>query len=194
VQAGKLATYEDLLAMGDERRVEIIAGAVITSPPPLFRHGRAQNVVGSVIGDPYDHGRGGPGGWWIVSEVEVRLSTHDIVRPDVTGWRRERLAHPSDSGPVDTVPDWICEVISRSNAAHDRVRKRNLYARYAVPYYWLLDPLERTLEALRLEADSNTWAEVGSYGDGSIARIAPFEDIEIDVSRFFPPAAPDASP
>ena len=39
-------------------------------------------------------GRGGPGGWWILLDVDVRLSPHDIVRPDVSGWRRERLADP----------------------------------------------------------------------------------------------------
>lgn len=194
MQAGKLATYEDLLAIPDEERAEIIGGRIVALPPPLPRHGRAQRVVGSVIGKRFDDddGQGGPGGWWILPEVDVQLSPHDVVRPDVAGWRRERLPNPWDMRPVDIVPDWICEILSRSNAAHDRVRKRELYARYSVSFYWLLDPMERTLEALRL--DANTWQEIGSYGDGSIARIAPFDAIEIDVPRFFPPGAPEPSP
>jgi hypothetical protein len=55
--------------------------------------------------------RGGPGGWWSLPEVDVRLARHQIVRPDVAGWRRERLPEPWDVRPIDVVPDWICEVV-----------------------------------------------------------------------------------
>lgn len=78
-------------------------------------------------------------------------------------------------------------MVSRSNAAHDRVRKRQLYARSGVPYYWLVDPDSRTLEALRLDSTTGAWVEVGAYDDTALARIAPFEAIELEVSRLFPP-------
>jgi len=89
--------------------------------------------------------------------------------------------------PIDVTPDWICEVISPSNASNDRVNKRRLYATHAVPFYWIVDPEERTLEALRFDAMSNVWVETGSYDDASVARIAPFEAIELEVGRLFPP-------
>ena len=189
MQAGRLATYEDLLALPDDQRGEVVGGVLVTPPSPLPRHGRAQRVVGRIIGGAFDDddGRGGPGGWWILPEVDARLSPHDIVRPDVAGWRRERLADPWDLRPIETVPDWICEDLSPSNVADDRVRKRRLYAEHAVPFYWLLDPTARTLEALRRDAGTGAWHEVGSYDDASVARIAPFEGIEIEVGRFFPP-------
>jgi Uma2 family endonuclease len=69
------------------------------------------------------------------------------------------------------------------------VRKRRRYAEHRLPYYWLLDPSARTLEALRLDVSSGAWVEVGSYDDASVVRVAPFEEIEIVVGRFFPPAA-----
>ena len=80
----------------------------------------------------------------------------------MAGWRRERLADPWDLRPIEIVPDWICEVLSPSNIADDRVRKRRLYAEHALAFYWLLDPTARTLETT-------------------------FEGIEIEVGRFFPP-------
>lgn len=192
MQAGKLATYEDLLALPDGQRAEIIDGVIVSPPSPLPRHGRAQRVVGSLIGGAFDDndGEGGPGGWWILPEVDVRLGPHDIVKPDIAGWRRERLPDPWDVRPIEVVPDWICEILSPSNVADDRVRKRRLYATYGVAFYWLLDPLERTLEALRLDAStsSKSWIEIGSYDHESVVRIAPFEAIEIAVRRFFPPS------
>lgn len=188
MQAGALATYDDLLALPEGTLGEIVAGELHLSPSPRPRHSRTQRALGSFIGRPFDDddGHGGPGGWWILTEVDVRLSPHDIVRPDLAGWRRERLgADPWDTLPIEVVPDWICEVLSPGNAAHDRVTKRRLYARHRVPYYWLVDPQTRTLEALRL--DGELWVETGSWGEGDVARVEPFDAIELDVGRLFVP-------
>jgi Uma2 family endonuclease len=193
--ARKLATWDDLLGLPKDVRAEVVAGVVVTPPAPLPRHARAQRALGRFVGGPFDDddGRGGPGGWWILLEVDVRLGPNDIVRPDLAGWLRHRLQEPWDVRPIDVVPDWIGEVLSRSNAAHDRVRKRELYARAGVPYYWIIDPDAHTLEALRLDPATRTWIEVGAYGDASTARIAPFEAIELEVQRLFPPPANEPS-
>jgi Uma2 family endonuclease len=183
----RLATYADLLALPEDTRAEILAGEVIAMPAPLPRHSKVQRALGRFIGGPYDDddGHGGPGGWWILLEVDVRLGVHDVVRPDLAGWIRHRLPEPWDIRPIDVVPDWICEVLSASNAAQDRVRKRRLYAQHGLPFYWIADPIERTLEAMRLEG--GRWVEVGSYDHSAVARIPPFEAVELDVSRLFPP-------
>jgi len=182
-----LATYEDLLALPEDVRAEIIAGAIITHPSPLPEHSRAQQGLSRAIGGPFDEddGRGGPGGWWILQEVDVRFGVHDIVRPDISGWRRERLPSPWGVRPIDVVPDWICEVVSPSNEANDRVKKRRLYAAAGIPFYWIVDPAERTLEAMRLV--NGVWVDAGSFDEEANARIPPFDSIEIEVARLFPP-------
>jgi Uma2 family endonuclease len=87
--------------------------------------------------------------------------------------------------PIEVTPDWVCEVLSPTSAARDRVTKRHLYARAGVPYYWLIDPEARVLEALALR--DGTWVEVGVYDDTALARIAPFEAIELELARLFLP-------
>ncbi|MBI2894873.1 MAG: Uma2 family endonuclease [Deltaproteobacteria bacterium] len=188
--AAKLATYEDLLALPVDVHAEIVGGEIVVMPAGLPRHGHVQLALGRHIGGPFDgdDGRGGPGGWWILLEVDVRFDRHEVVRPDVAGWLRPRLPDPWDQRPIDVVPDWICEVVSPSNQAHDRVRKRHLYARCGVPFYWIVDPSERTLEALRLV--DGVWTDAGSHDHGSIARVPPFEAIELEVGRLFPPLSP----
>lgn len=185
--AKQLATYEDLLALRDEVRAEVLAGEIVSAPAPLPRHSKVQRALGRFIGGPFDDDddRGGPGGWWILPEVDVRLGPHDIVRPDLSGWRRERLPVPWDERPIDVRPDWICEISSPSNVATDRVTKRKLYAHSGVPHYWIVDPTARTLEAFELT--EGRWVEVGSYDDSAVARIASFEAIELEVGRLFPP-------
>jgi Uma2 family endonuclease len=192
--ASKLATYSDLLAVPAEVRAEVLAGEILTTPAPLPRHSKAQGAARRFLGGPFDDddGHGGPGGWWIFVEVDVRLGAHDIVRPDLSGWRRDRLLKPGTTRPIDVVPDWVCEVVSPSTAALDRVTKRNLYARIGIRHYWLIDPDARVLEALALSEGS--WLEVGVYDDSASARIPTFEAVELEVGRLFLPKEADENP
>jgi Uma2 family endonuclease len=185
--ASKLATYDDLLRLPEDVRGEIVAGEIVTAPAPLPKHSKAQGALRSFIGRPFDddHGHGGPGGWWIFIEVDVRFGPHDIVRPDLAGWRRERLSSPGESRPIDVPPDWVCEILSPSTATLDRVTKRNLYARHSVGHYWIVDVEERTLEAFALSG--GTWMLLGAYDETSTVGIPPFSDVELDVGRLFLP-------
>lgn len=185
----KLATYEDLLALPEDVRAEVVRGTIEVAPAPLPRHSKVQGAIRGFIGKPFDDddGVGGPGGWWILLEVDVRLSPHDIVRPDLSGWRRERLPEPWDLRPIDVVPDWICEVTSPSNARYDRVTKARLYLEAGVSHLWLVDPVARILEALVREG--TRWTEAGRFTDGDVVSIPPFEAVSLDVGRVFPPAS-----
>ena len=187
----KLATYADLLALPDDTRAEVLGGDIVLSPAPLPRHSKAQGSARRFVGGPFDDddGRGGPGGWWIFVEVDVALGPNDIVRPDLSGWRRERLPQPGRVRPIEVVPDWVCEVLSPSTAARDRITKRRLYAQAGVPYYWLIDPDLRALEALALR--DGVWVEVGVYEETTTSRIAPFDAIELEIGRLFLPKEAD---
>lgn len=185
--APRLATYEDLLNLPEDVRAEVLGGAVVTAPAPLPKHSKAQGALRRFLGGPFDDddGYGGPGGWWIFVEVDVALGRHDIVRPDLAGWRRERLPNPGEQRPIGIVPDWACEVLSPSTAARDKVQKRNLYAQHGIRYCWLVDVDARTLEAFELER--GRWVLVGTYGEEQRAAIAPFEAVELDIGRLFLP-------
>ena len=61
-------------------------------------------------------------------------------------------------------PDWIIEVLSPATAAHDQVRKRDLYERAGVHEYWLVHPTDRIVTVYRLED--------GRYGRPDIAELA----------------------
>jgi Uma2 family endonuclease len=184
--ARKLATYDELRALPEGVKAEIIEGDLVTMPPLRPRHANVQGTLRRFIGGPFhdDDGFGGPGGWWIFIDVDVALSAHTIVRPDVVGVRRERLPDP-DVLPIPVVPDWICEVLSPSNAPHDRVIKRRLYAHHGVRWYWLVDPAERVLEALELR--DGLWVNVGIYDETDTARVPPFEAVELPMPRLFLP-------
>jgi Uma2 family endonuclease len=141
-------------------------------------------VVGA-IRPPFQRkpGGGGPGGWWIATEVETLLSSGDVVRPDVLGWRREQCPERPIGTPVKMRPDWICEVVSPSNATDDTVKKLRLYHRVNLPYYWLVDPREATLTVMRWTPDG--YVTLTRAERGEIIRAEPFEAIEIVVGTLF---------
>jgi Uma2 family endonuclease len=182
------ATFADLAALPESVRAEVLDGNVVEKAAPGAEHGRTQRSVSRFVGGPFDDddGRGGPGGWWILSEVDVELGSHDVVRPDLAGWRRERLPHPGAERPIRVVPDWICEVLSPSNQSGDRVLKADLCARSGVAFYWMADAAEHVLEALRLE--SGRWVRLGAWDSSHTVRIPPFEQVELEVGRLFLPA------
>ena len=176
------ATFDDLRAIPEaERFHEVIHGEVVRKAAPSGPHGRAQRKTGACL-DPYDRpagSGGGPGGWWLASEVEVELAPHEVYRPDVVGWRRERLPDLPRASPVRSRPDWVCEVVSPSHPGRDRVVKLRAYREYGVPHYWLLDPDSGTLLVHRLVADGCLVALAAERGER--VRAEPFDAIEIAI-------------
>ena len=180
------ATIEDFYAIPEDKRFhELIGGEIIEKAAPSGEHGDAQSGVIGAIRPPFQRrpGSGGPGGWWIVTEVEVLLETGEIVRPDVLGWRRERCPARPTGFPQKLRPDWVCEVISPERAKDDTVKKLRLYHRVAVPHYWLVDNRDETLTVMR-------WSEAGYVTvlraeRGEVVRAEPFEAIELAVGTLF---------
>ncbi len=180
------ATWADLEGLPEGTRAEILAGELRVSPRPLPRHGLTSIRLGRFLDGPFGFD-GDPGGWWIVAEPDIELSPHDVVAPDLVGWRRERVPRLPEERPVRTRPDWICEILSPSNRRQDLGAKSQLYRRARIPYYWILDPAERTLRALHL-GDQDLWLVLGAFGVGDRVAIPPFDAIELDVGRLFPPS------
>ncbi|MDX9722771.1 MAG: Uma2 family endonuclease [Myxococcota bacterium] len=176
------ASYDDILRAPSHLRAELIDGELSLSPRPAAPHALASAVVGMDIGTPFQRGRGGPGGWWILFEPELHLDTQVMV-PDLAGWRRERLPHLRNEPFFPLVPDWVCEVISPSSAGVDRVRKQPLYLHAGVAHLWLIDPIQRTLESY--QARDGAWVVSGSYSEEKDARVVPFEAVELDIGSWW---------
>jgi len=180
--APRPARYDDLLAVPDHLVGEIIDGELTTSPRPAGRHAVASSALGFSLGPPFSFGSGGPGGWWILDEPELHLGA-DILVPDLAGWRRSRLPEVPSDAYFTLPPDWICEVLSSGTARIDRGRKRDIYAREGVPFLWLVDPQEQSLEAFVL--DRGRWTLSGTFTGPGTARVPPFDAIELELGRLW---------
>jgi Uma2 family endonuclease len=185
----KPPTLEDLDALPPGIVGEIIEGVLYTMTKPRARHQRTGLEIGSGLLGPFDHGRNGPGGWWIIAEPGIELPNNTKeISPDVAGWRRERMPELPVDEPIRVVPDWVCEILSPTTRRHDLLVKLPYYARIGVAYHWLVDLEARVLIAHRLE--SADWRIIGTYSNETEARIAPFDAVPLDVADWWPPTAP----
>ncbi len=176
--------WAELLALPPNVRGEIIDGELHVMPRPRPRHMRVATVLGRYVGGPFDFDEDGPGGWGILVEPGIELPGAPEVAPDVAGWHRERFAWPAEDEPLRLVPDWICEVLSPSNAAYDRRIKFPFYARVGVSWLWVVDPRDRTVEIRKREGDH--WSVIATFAGDEPMRAEPFEVIEVPLARLWP--------
>ena len=179
----KQAVYDDLFSLPDNMVGEIIDGELIATPRPSRRHGVAASVLGSEILPPYQLGRGGgPGGWIIIDEPEISLGAHILV-PDLAGWRRERFLASEETNLISVSPDWVCEILSPKTVGLDKVRKMPIYAQHGIAHLWLVDPAAKTLDVFRLE--SNRWVLLATFIENDKVRAEPFDEIEIELGNLW---------
>ena len=177
------ATYQDVLDAPEHRVAEIIDGTLHTHPRPAMPHALASSRLGGELTGPFDRGRGGPGGWWIIDEPELHLG-EELVVPNLAGWRRERMPDYPDTAYVTLAPDWVCEVLSASTRRHDLHEKRPVYAREGVGHLWLIDPADRTFEAFELH--EGQWLLIASAKDDDPVSIRPFDAITFSLGDLWP--------
>ncbi len=149
------------------------------SPDPA--HGASQAKLAEALGAfNRKPGPRGPGGWWIMTEVDTRYPlTGEVFRHDAQGYRRDLHPDRPRGFPVDAVPQWVCEILSSSNARIDLVKKQRSLHTHRVGHYWVLDPAHETLTVLRWHEEA--YLSVLTAGRGDVVRAEPFSAVEISI-------------
>lgn len=173
----------DLEALPEHVKGEVIDGVLYAHPRRRARHAYAELVLGSRLGDPFQSGRGGPGGWWILVEPGIEAPGSPEFSPDLAAWRQERMPTLPIDDPITVVPDWVCETHSPTTRTLDLRIKRPFYARLGVAYLWYIDREAHTLTASKLR--ESQWLELGVWGEDDRVRVEPFEAVELALAELW---------
>ena len=143
-------TYADYVSLPDDGcRYQLVEGELVVMASPNTRH---QLVVGEIYYRLRQHVDHLQLGRVMVSPLDVVLDDHNVLQPDVifVSDARAGIVVPKN---LQGAPDLCVEVLSPGTERIDRVRKLELYARFGVPHYWIVDLEARTIEEYLLERD-----------------------------------------
>ena len=79
------------------------------------------------------------------------------------------------------------EVVRDDDPRRDLVTKRDEYAKSGIAEYWIVDPRDRSIRVLTLDADTNpgVYREVACYSLGQVAESVLLPVFRIELSQVF---------
>lgn len=179
LQTEPLTTWRDFVALPDEDRRELVDGELLELEVPTDLHEHIVLTIGFFLK------------LWarprqalvMASNYRVRISPRRGFLPDVQLYLAGNPARGQQQGLEHGHPDLAVEVMSVGSVRHDRVLKRESYARIGVPEYWIVDPEARIIERLVLRDGFYSIAQAGS--DSEIFMPASFEGLEIPLAELW---------
>ena len=158
----------------DGRRYELYDGDVFVVPAPIPLH---QLVAHRFADELQTYGRQ-HGGLVFLSPIDIVFSEFDVAQPDAVFFVHGREHLIDLRKPIRVPPDLAVEVLSPSTAATDRGKKMQMYARYGVREYWLVDPDVKTIEVYWLA--ENAYALAQSASGSETAQSTVLQDFSVD--------------
>jgi Uma2 family endonuclease len=125
--------------------IELIRGRFVMSPSPVPRH----QIVMMLLTEIFLQIARRSGGIALCAPMDVVLSDDTILQPDLLYVALPRRAIVKRR--VEGAPDLVIEIIS-GTSRRDRVEKLDVYARFGVAEYWIVDPETQLFEFLINEA------------------------------------------
>ncbi len=174
-------SYADLeQAPEDGRRYELYDGEVFVVPAPIPRHQIVQQLIAEVLRRHVS----AHGGFSVSSPIDIVFSEYDVLQPDVVLFTAERVQLVDLDRVIRDPPDLCVEILSLSTEATDRGRKMQMFARYGVREYWIVDPSARAIEVYALRG--NAYALTQRTGRGDVVASLVLPDLALRSDDVFP--------
>lgn len=124
-----------------------------------------------------------PLGQYFHAPVDVFLDDDNGVQPDICYLQKDRLFLLDLNDGILGAPDLIVEIVSPGSVKLDRVSKKDLYERFAVREYWLVDPNNKTVEIYVMQQNAYALHQFLEAEGKAESTVLP--GLEIDVQALF---------
>lgn len=173
----KIYTVEDIYALPEGRRAELIDGQIYDMAPPNTVHQRIlMNLAGEIR--EYIKNRGGSCEVFPAPfAVFLNNDSHNYVEPDISViCDKNKLDDRGCSG----APDWIIEILSPGTERVDCGAKLFKYRSAGVKEYWTVNPRLHTVSVYDFEHNEKN----GQYSFDDEISVCIYEDLVIRISDF----------
>ena len=176
--ARKLESYtiEDIYALPDGERAELIDGQIYDMAPPSRTHQRISSYLHNEI---YNHIKKNGG------SCEVYAAPFAVfLNEDDTTYLEPDISVICDSSKLDErgcqgAPDWVIEIVSPGSKQMDYFKKLFLYRNAGVREYWIVDPTKKHVIVYKFEQEI-----MEQYSFWEDVAIGIFEDFRIRLAIF----------
>jgi len=185
LQAKHRWTYSELVALPDDQlRHELIDGEHVVTPSPAIPH---QVILWNITEALSPYLRANPIGTALTGPVDVKLSPHTLLVPDLVYFTAARFADVVNEKHATAAPDLVIEILSPGTRRRDKGRKRAVYDREGVCEYWMADPEARSITVLRRPRPDAGLTEVTVLAllDGGVLETPLFPDLQIPLREVF---------
>lgn len=166
-------TIEDIYALPEGQRMELIDGQIYDMAPPSRRHQRILNFINTEINLYIRKNNGECEVYPSPFAVFLNEDDHNYVEPDISViCDKNKLTDKGCNG----APDWIIEIVSTSSKRMDYLIKLFKYRNAGVKEYWIVDPEKNRITVYNFVYDT---IEEYSFGDDVPAGI--YEDFSIKI-------------
>jgi len=175
-------TVDDLEAMPEDgNRYEVIEGELFVSCAPGLTHQLVTSNIIRLIGRYLDEHPIGS----IVPTPGLILDLYSGVIPDVVFFTHQRGSEIIAKERLNAAPEIVIEILSpgRPNIERDRVAKFQLYGKFGVKEYWIIDPDNRAVETYSTHGQGLTLNKVFHDDDAVTSTLLP--EFSCAASRFF---------
>lgn len=174
--------YGDLQRLREERseRLEVIDGELFVTPSPSRLHQLVSKRLSHIFQQMIDDA--GIGDFYY-APLDVQLGPRDVVQPDLVVVLKGHFAVFTEAA-IAGIPDLAVEIVSPTTGRTDRVIKRDRYARFRVPEYWLIDPDARHI-TVYADPREGHYQITRTFTDTAVSTIIP--SLTVDVAALLSP-------
>ncbi len=137
-------TYADYQKLPEGAPYQLIGGELVMSPAPTLYHQRIIRKLVNLLSNFVESHHLGE---VFFAPVDVFLDHENTFQPDIVFVSKERAAI-MDEQKINGAPDLVVEILSPSTAYYDLKKKKEMYEKYGVKEYWIVDPMEKTIDVL----------------------------------------------
>lgn len=172
-------TYQDYLHMPEDKRYELIEGEFFMVPSPNEYHQRISRELEYAL---MTFVKKRKSGFVYYAPFDVVFSEEDVVQPDIIYVSQERKKIITKNN-IQGAPDIVIEILSPKISYRDREIKRKLYFKYGVREYWIVDPVEQTIEVLSFTEDG--YKQIGVYTEDTPLSSPLLKGLTLDLQPVF---------
>lgn len=167
-------TIEDIYALPDGQRAELVDGQIYYMAPPTRRHQEITGELFRIISNYIMENQGSCKPY--ISPFAVFLNENDTnyVEPDISIiCDKNKLTAQGCAG----APDWIIEIVSPGSRRMDYFTKLFKYRTAGVREYWIVDPEKNRITVYNFESEDTI-----EYSFSDSVQSGIYEDLAIDFS------------